>query len=251
VTLEAADALHANFVSAMRRIARATPQTRAERLGPWFVVDTGHQFPLFNQAVAVDPIAEPSQAVFEVADWFGKRGSPFHFVLRDPGEGDLIQAALGMGCRPGEVLPAMILEPLPEPRAAAGLEIEVVLDEGGAEEYARIMEADGGEPEVARGIVRASFEEDGFTMLLGRVEGRAVACSTSVVTGRTAGVYNVNVAPEMRRRGYGEAITRAAIDAGREAGCTMAALQAGEMGYPLFARMGFRQIFEYRFLDSA
>jgi predicted N-acetyltransferase YhbS len=49
-----------------------------------------------------------------------------------------------------------------------------------------------------------------------------------------------------RRRGSGEAMTWAAANAGARAGCTAAVLQASELGAPVYERMGFRTVTQYR-----
>jgi len=49
-----------------------------------------------------------------------------------------------------------------------------------------------------------------------------------------------------RRRGYGAALTWAALAAGREQGCVAATLTATEMGYPLYQRLGFQPAGVYR-----
>src|SRR5437868_335448 len=75
---------------------------------------------------------------------------------------------------------------------------------------------------------------------LGLVDGAPLTRSLAVVTGDAVGVYNVATAQDASRRGYGWAITRAAVGVGMERGCTLAVLQASEMGFPMYERHGFR-----------
>jgi predicted acetyltransferase len=59
-------------------------------------------------------------------------------------------------------------------------------------------------------------------------------------------VYNIATVEGARRRGYGTAMTvRVALD-GRAAGCDVAALQASEMGRPIYERLGYRTVVRYR-----
>jgi hypothetical protein len=51
-----------------------------------------------------------------------------------------------------------------------------------------------------------------------------------------------------RRRGYGEALTWAAVAGGQRAGCTIASLQASALGKPVYARMGFSDVLGYEHL---
>lgn len=56
------------------------------------------------------------------------------------------------------------------------------------------------------------------------------------------GVYGVATIPTMRRRGYGEALTKAAMNA---AAHLPAALQSSQAGIPLYLKMGFREIAQF------
>ena len=71
-------------------------------------------------------------------------------------------------------------------------------------------------------------------------EGTPVASSFLVVARQVATVYMVGTLPRVRRRGYGAALTWAALAAGRAAGADTGALNATPMGRPVYERMGFR-----------
>jgi predicted acetyltransferase len=70
------------------------------------------------------------------------------------------------------------------------------------------------------------------------------------VTGATAGVYNVATPQRFRARGYGEALTWAAIDEGATRDCRVAILQSSDAGYPIYKRMGFVEIGRYLQLEG-
>ena len=79
---------------------------------------------------------------------------------------------------------------------------------------------------------------------LGRVgyaEGRPI-CAAATCTGPEGiGLYSVATSFAYRGRGYGEAITRAAIDrASLQFGTTRAILQSTTSGLALYQRLGFR-----------
>lgn len=67
-----------------------------------------------------------------------------------------------------------------------------------------------------------------------------MAVSQSFVDGPVAGIYTVATMPEHRGRGYGKALTLAALRGGRARGCRYGILQATEMGRPVYASLGFR-----------
>jgi GNAT superfamily N-acetyltransferase len=79
----------------------------------------------------------------------------------------------------------------------------------------------------------------------GLVDGAVVATSMLIATGAVAGIYWVATLEEHRGRGYGEALTAAAIAGGREFGCRTASLQASKLGRPVYQRMGFEHVLDY------
>jgi GNAT superfamily N-acetyltransferase len=66
----------------------------------------------------------------------------------------------------------------------------------------------------------------------------------NVTTGRlgVAGIYDMGVAAHERRRGVGRALTAAALDLGRAAGCSFATLNATPEGELLYRTLGFRSV---------
>jgi len=59
----------------------------------------------------------------------------------------------------------------------------------------------------------------------------------------TLGIYSLGTLPEHRRRGFGEALLRAAVARKQSAAAReLLALESTEAGYPLYRRMGFRDV---------
>ncbi len=67
------------------------------------------------------------------------------------------------------------------------------------------------------------------------------ASSVFITSGKhgVAGIFDVGVVPEERNRGIGTAVTLAACEAARDAGCRFAVLNATPLGEPVYRRLGF------------
>jgi GNAT superfamily N-acetyltransferase len=85
----------------------------------------------------------------------------------------------------------------------------------------------------------------------GLAGGSVVATSILFTTGDVAGIYWVATLEEARGRGYGAALTWAAVAGGQQAGCRIASLQASALGRPVYARMGFAHVLDYEHLLPA
>jgi len=82
-----------------------------------------------------------------------------------------------------------------------------------------------------------------FVCWVGYRDGLPVATAATVSANGVVGLYNVATAPEYRHRGYGEAITRHAIDAAlRETTATRIVLQSTADGLLLYRRIGFQPV---------
>jgi len=106
----------------------------------------------------------------------------------------------------------------------------------------------GGDPWAQPQILvgRALLDEPDMVHYVGFVDGAPVATAMRFSSQRVATVANVSTIPAYRRRGIGEAMTwRAALD-GRAAGCVASYLQASEMGFPIYQRMGYRHVLTHR-----
>jgi predicted GNAT family acetyltransferase len=60
-----------------------------------------------------------------------------------------------------------------------------------------------------------------------------------------AGVYAVGTAEEARGRGLAELVTRTVTNLAFDLGAPAVTLQASPMGEPIYARMGYRELYRY------
>ena len=82
-----------------------------------------------------------------------------------------------------------------------------------------------------------------FVCWVGYRDGVPVSTAASVISDGVIGIYNVATLPGHRGSGYGEAITRYAIDAAcMETGLDRVVLQSTSQGLRIYERMGFQAV---------
>ena len=206
----------------------------------------------YNIAHLKAPFANPSAALEYAEDFFGRRQFPFSVEIRHQESPEYFAARehlVSSGYQlVGSPVPGMALAPMLEPPPRPkGLTIEPVRDSDSLDRFARVASVGFGFPEEAgvQMLTPAFLDRPEAQAFLGTVDGKVVATSQLLVSGAVAGIYWVSTVASVRRRGYGEAITWAAVDAGRRAGCKVASLQASAMGRPVYARMGFAHVIDY------
>lgn len=148
--------------------------------------------------------------------------------------------------------------PLDEP-PPDGLEIVPVTDAATLAEFLTIVEADwlewtGGEATpiqrrtldaFAREIPRRFPSEPAPLRWLGRIDGQPVATSRVSLGGGVAGLYAILTLPSHRGRGIGRAMTLAALRAAAALGYRIGVLQSSDLGYGVYGKLGFRELFTY------
>lgn len=242
--------MHENSIHGLTFVGEALEGAAVDRVGPWLLFDSGTGSQDLDQAiVAGNPVVAAADLGTAEA-WFEGRGRGFSLWLREPGDREVIAAVTAAGFRELRTEPAMLLAPIRDDwQIPAELEVVALSDQAGIEAY---VAADGEEEvrhstreEQDRALAKAVMGMPGIRLLVGRIQGQPVARSMVVVSGEMAGVTNVYVAPSVRRRGLGAAVTAAAVRAGRELGATAACLEATPMGEPLYRAMGFRELYRY------
>jgi ribosomal protein S18 acetylase RimI-like enzyme len=89
---------------------------------------------------------------------------------------------------------------------------------------------------------------------LALLDGQPVATSQLLLPAGVAGIYNVTCLPEARGQGIGAAVTLAPLVEARRRGYGVAVLQASDLGYSVYRRLGFRdygRLMEYRLTPPA
>lgn len=238
--------IHANYVHALSRIGGLGPMGESERVGPFHCINAGIGVSRFNVAVPVGEVSDPRGEVRGVIEWFGERGLNVRFDLRGKQDSALIAAVTVERCQFWWREPVMLLDPLP-PTAEIPAELDLVEVIGPEDRdlYCQVDSEEFSDQAFQLAMLTVAAQMPGVSMHLGRVAGEPVARSMAIRTGELVGIHNVYVAPSQRRRGYGEAMTAAATEAGRQSGATAACLQSTEAAFSMYQKMGFAHVDDY------
>jgi GNAT superfamily N-acetyltransferase len=135
-------------------------------------------------------------------------------------------------------------ESLPQP---TGLVIEPVVDAETLEQFCHIAVIGFGFPASMESAFRELWASVGvgpelpLRHYLGWLDGKPVATSSLILGAGVAGIYIVATVPEVRRKGIGAAMTLLACHEARALGFRVAVLEASEMGYGVYQKVGFRE----------
>jgi GNAT superfamily N-acetyltransferase len=247
-------ALEANAIAFFSRMAGAVGgslQDSAEGVR----ICSGVPFAIFNWVFrshfAEDDI-EPG--IRTTVQHFQARGVPFYWgIFPNDRPGNLKGKLQAMGFV-AEDAPAMAIDlsHLPTPPRAGGLRIEPVLTREDVQVFAQTLNSGDFQasepvaraiPDVLRPSLSPKVQEGDFRCLVGYQNGVPVATSGYFLSGGVVGIYGVATVPRARRRGFGAAMTLAALAEGRDLGRQEGILIATTMGEPLYRRLGFRELF--------
>jgi ribosomal protein S18 acetylase RimI-like enzyme len=227
-------------------LARYRPSAERRRTcGSLLLHDDGQTGADGNYALVFADV--PLERVFAAARaHFGALGG--YAVVVEVEAAPATDAALRrQGWRLDEEEPALVLTPLPAavPAPPCELDIRPVADEAGLDAFFDVSRS--GRQWVPS---LAAARDPDVALLVGYVGGRAVATAriACVAAGRTrvADITGVATLPAYRRRGFGTAMTWAAVAAAAGRACDAAVLNASELGYPVYIKMGFVPVSTYR-----
>jgi hypothetical protein len=205
--------------------------------------------PSFNY-VAVLGISMPLDEVVKRADAF--------FAGKDGGYGVLVEGDIGSpleaelrqrGWRVFEDEPALVIPGL-SPQALESaqqvpteLTIRLVQDETTLHDYEEtVCTVFGVTPDLREtfSIKLSHALETDMGLFVGYVNQVPVSTSLLLCTANMAVISGITTLNAYRQRGYGAALTRAALIEGARRGCSAAALRSGPLSVPLYKRVGFQ-----------
>lgn len=214
---------------------------RQERFGGVVLHATGGAAPEFNIVFVLG--AEAPERVFAMAETFSGPAVRFSVTVEVESATSVEATLRAGGWRLDEEEPALALALIPAapPAPPAELQIQLVRDAPTFEAF-RAHDRTSAQhvPSLAAAL------DPAIAFLTGSVDGQVVASARLTCLGSVAEITGVSTAPAYRRRGYGAALTWAAIAEGRARGCVAATLTASEMGLPLYLKMGFTRVCTFR-----
>jgi GNAT superfamily N-acetyltransferase len=244
---------HENWIAYLTGVVTCTGRAKVTRGGGVVTILTGLPFDWFNQILIERQDATTAGVLAGVAQ--ARERSP-SFVVRlrealdDRFIATLTQAGLASA---GEdtATRGMVAFPIDHEaiasQASPELEIRRVTDLAEMDAHRRaVTDGFGSDPAVARGTACVNLlDRPDCVVYVGYAGGDPVVSGLGWRTGRTIGVYSIATIASARRRGYGAAMTARVVADGLVTGCDVAALQASEMGRPIYQRMGFRTVVRY------
>jgi hypothetical protein len=241
------------FADVLKEMARRCGGAALEESGLLLVAGT-HPCPvLMNSVLRTGPM-DAHEVLRRAAAFFAERGHSYEVWTRTGVDNDLENAALAVGMRFAAELTGMVIHRNPElPDCGAGVELRRVEDSQGVRDFTDVA-AEGflGEGPGISELVRATFSDpqslladDTAAFVVWDHGGPASVAMTMVKEG-VAWIGWVTTRVESRGHGFAQLSTAAATRAGFALGARFASLEATKMGLPVYLRLGYREILNYR-----
>lgn len=198
-------------------------------------------------AIRMNDGVDGESTVRRSQEFFGAFEGGHIVLVREPDDADLAQAALAAGYTPAWTERPMALQETPEPPPRAeGVDVRAVSTPEQVLDYGTVVaEAndDPGERERAGLLFHdRTILAPHIAAFVAYLDDAPVSCAMTLVSHGVAGVFYVATVERARRRGLGDALTRAAARAGFELGARAAWLGASDMGADLYRRIGFSDL---------
>jgi ribosomal protein S18 acetylase RimI-like enzyme len=242
---------HGHLHDVWRRLAWSVPGGWVEEASGLTCIATGSSSPSFNLALSDEGLRDPLVALDAAHDRF--RGAGLRWLLKLQPELDhevVVHArrrgldldeepVYGMPIRPAATVALPSVSPLSISVAGADTIDDAVRC------VADAFDAD--PDDVSRELGPNLLTIPTFTVFVGYLSGEPVATSMLATTRSVglAGVYSVATRPAHRGRGFGTALTAAALAAAGEQGYDTAVLEPSPSGAPMYRRMGFEPLTTY------
>jgi ribosomal protein S18 acetylase RimI-like enzyme len=208
---------------------------------------------VFPRVGAAGPIIDARAQLREVLDRYRATGNGVHLLTADHSDPVFDDAARAEGWELAFSAPGMIAEQVEDPRSPGDAELTWVESADDLARFRRVERDGFADDEDERGMIDALFAEvrsvepPVMRAVIASIEGEDAAAAAVYLHEVVATIGMVGTVPRFRRRGLGGLVTAAAANAGFAEGADTAFLIASEMGEPVYRRIGFRTIEDYRF----
>ncbi len=250
---------HRNLVDSSRQFFELDSEATIEAEPGWLFGAGSSPHPaISNAAFRRDDAVDGAELIARASEFFAARGRRFSVWVRvgQPEDEDLTAAAEEAGFQTVFDMPEMVLrdgklgsEPLP-----SGAELRKLTDKSEAPDFWAVAKdaylTNGFPPEVFNYTDHAGLLAGNVAAFVAYLDGEPVSIAMTIVSDEVAGIYWVGSRERARGLGLGRAVTVAATNAGLELGGTIASLQASPMGRPIYAKLGYEAVYDYRFLMS-
>jgi len=175
-------------------------------------------------------------------------GTPFSILVREGRSPAVEQAAVDLGFERTVQFPGMAVTPdeFHDPIVPDVEVLRVETADGLAQVLAVAAAGFGIPPELAASICSLEVAAlEGLVYYLARAGGRDVSTAAGFTIGGGTAIFSVATAPDDRGKGYGGAVTAAAVRDGFAAGADFAILQSSPIGESVYRRLGFRDVDAY------
>ncbi len=254
-----------SFLVRLDRANQAMHEMVAERSGG-LVVTVGdlvlvmgvHPSPViantaFVRANREDVASDPVGILAEILERFRAVGHGVGLLTADHADAALDAAAEAAEWELAGTFPGMVADRVDDPIPRPETTLRWVETEGDLARFRRVIQDGFAEDdEDVRGMVTAVFANQrsvaapGVRAALVSAEGRDAAAATVYLHEGIAGIGWVATVPEFRKRGLGGLVTEAVTNAGFQGGADTAFLMASKMGEPVYRRLGFQTVTQYR-----
>jgi N-acetylglutamate synthase len=215
-----------------------------EALGEWLLRASDGFTRRGNSALPLGSPGRPlAEAVAAVEAWYGARGlTPRVQLPLEASAGVVVEELAGRGWRREMAVHVMTAELAPVLRTSAADDVTAVqIDDEPDDAWLAVYRSEAGPlPDVGPRELLVNHPCAGFAAI--RVGGECRAIARATVDGRWAGLFAVEVAPALRRRGLGRAASMAALRWAVRRGARRAYLQVVPENVPavtLYAALGF------------